>query len=184
MRPTAKKGLLLVLAAWGIFMGWALVRWIGAGYVAREWASSLRQETFQPYLVGPHAQDRREWLSMCLNTDNNNRVRVQTAYAVVSVLRTDGGNVDRYMDGACKIGRAVKRFAKIDAVMLMFSDEEESKRSQQLDARARLFGGWTPCHVDAIQGPVWAEVAGNPYLENKASKMELDFQSWHPLVPA
>jgi lipopolysaccharide biosynthesis glycosyltransferase len=164
----------LVLAVWGIFTGWGLVRWIGAGYVAREWESSLRQETFQPYVVGPRAQDRREWLSMCLNTD---RVRVQTTYAVVSVLRTDGGNVDRYMDGARKIGRAVKRFAKIDTVMLMFSDEEsraDIHTRSQLDARARLFGGWTPCHVDAIQGPVWAEVAGNPYLENKAySKLHI-----------
>jgi alpha-N-acetylglucosamine transferase len=151
-----------------------LCRYVEIYYRANQYFTAA-QTSFRRYLA-PTNQNQSSSVSVC-----HNFLRANTNYAVVSTLFLGGYETDRYIQGLCKLGTAVRRFAEIDAVLLLFSVTElaNDRRTQSRIDAIVLRCGWSPCYVDAIDGPRWVTPRPdgkfeNKYLETKAySKLNI-----------
>ena len=70
-----------------------------------------------------------------------------TAFALASLLIANGYEHDQYMQGMCKLGRAIRQFATIDSILLVAEVGVELNRDAQ-DQIARC--GWRLCFVSTI----------------------------------
>ena len=105
----------------------------------------------------------------------------RSVYAVVSIFMTDGIDNDLYLKGMCKLGAAIKKFALIDAVLLIVDDGVVGVKTTDID-RIILSCGWMPCHVRPIQGPrSTSKVAADGKYINRyiAAKMYTKLQIWN-----
>ena len=88
-----------------------------------------------------------------------------TAFALASLLIANGYEHDQYMQGMCKLGRAIRQFATIDSILLVAEVGVELNRDAQ-DQIARC--GWRLCFVSTISGPLVAKAGYiKRYLEAK-----------------
>ena len=67
-----------------------------------------------------------------------------TAFALASLLIVNGYEHDQYMQGVCKLGRAIRQFATIDSILLVAEVGVELNREAK-DQIARC--GWRLCFV-------------------------------------
>ena len=92
--------------------------------------------------------------------------QANTTFALVSLLIVNGYEHEQYMQGMCKLGQAIHRFATIDSILLVAEVGVQLNTDAQ-DRIARC--GWRVCFVSTISGPPLAEAAQtkNRYLEAK-----------------
>ena len=96
--------------------------------------------------------------TLCNNTDAN------TAFAVASLLVVNGFEQDQYLQGMCKLGHAIKQFARIDCVLLVLENGIKLSSDEQATI---AHCGWKVCFVTAIPGPPLPGYYTNRFLEAK-----------------